>query len=83
MVRIDRASARPDRLKVSPTSDWAGAKPQPSPTPIRNRQTASCPTPPAKPVRTVIRLQNDRPMAMTLRRLQRSASQAIGTPNTA
>src|ERR1700683_4029266 len=55
-----------------------GATPQASPAPIRKRVTASCQISATNPVSAVMTLQNKKPMAMILRRLQRSAAQATG-----
>ena len=62
-------------------SELDGAVPQASPAPISSRTTANCQMPPINPVHAVITLQKASPAAMMLRRLARSASQAIGMPS--
>src|SRR3569833_1317069 len=60
---------------------WEGADPLASPAPIRNRHAASCHPLDTQPVIAVITLQKANPTAMMLRRLERSATLAIGTPS--
>ncbi len=80
MVTTARARGREALVNRSEISDCEGARPQLSPVAISVRASPSWKIEPAKPVKTVIRLQKNRPMAMTLRRLQRSATQAMGIP---
>ncbi len=80
---IDSTTGRARLLNMSERIDWEGARPALSPMATAVRVAPSCQMLPAMPVRAVIRLQNARPMATMLRRLQRSASQATGTPSRA
>src|SRR5205085_1263391 len=79
-VRIPMARGLRLLVKISDVIDVAGAIAVASPAPMRNRVAASCQTLETVPVRIVIPLQNARPRASRLRRLERSAIRANGMP---
>ncbi len=83
VVMIDSTSGRARLLNRSDRIDCDGASPALSPMAMAKRVPPSCHTLVTSPVSMVIRLQDARPMATMLRRLQRSASQATGTPRMA
>src|SRR5208283_2011182 len=78
---IDSASGRRSARYRSAIIELDGATPHASPAPIRKRASANCQMLATSPVSAVMALQNRNPAAMMLRRLQRSAAHAIGTPS--
>ena len=82
-VNTAKAKGRRALVNMSDSMELDGATPQDSPTAISRRVPAKCRAFVAKPVNTVMALQKAKPMATTLRRLHRSASEATGTPTRA
>ena len=77
----DSAKGRRAGRNRSAIIELDGANPQASPAPIKKRVSANCQISATNPVSAVMALQNRKPMAMMLRRLQRSAAQARGMPS--
>ena len=80
-VKIDSASGRWAGETLSAIIACDGASPAASPAPIRNRHAARCQPFATHPVTAVIRLHSANPAPTMLRRFERSARLAIGTPS--